>query len=68
MTAHLNVKQIDSNHYSLAFETDHGKVVCEVSLGDAGRRDGLSKEEKRQTALHRAKLLASAFHQAIAER
>ncbi|MFW6077782.1 MAG: hypothetical protein ACOC71_08505 [Hyphomicrobiales bacterium] len=64
-TAHLEVREIDSTHYSLAFETDGGKVVCDVSVeGDAGSVK-FTAAERKQAALHKAKILTRAFHEAI---
>jgi hypothetical protein len=64
-SAHLNVREIDSTHYSLAFETDGGKVVCDVSVEGATGSSKLTAQEKKQAALHKAKMLTRAFHEAI---
>ena len=64
-SAHLNVREIDSTHYSLAFETDGGKVVCDVSVEGATGSGKLTAAEKKQAALHKAKMLTRAFHEAI---
>jgi len=66
-SAHLNVRKIDSTHYSLAFETDGGKVVCDVSVEGAMGSSRLTAEENKQAALHKAKALARAFHEAIVD-
>jgi hypothetical protein len=64
-SAHLKVREIDKTHYSLAFETDTGKLTCNVSLKDVTGSNKLTAEERRQAALHKAKLLTRAFHEAI---
>jgi hypothetical protein len=64
-SAHLDVREIDKTHYSLAFETETGKLTCDVSLKDAAGSNKLTAEERRQAALHKAKLLTRAFHEAI---
>jgi hypothetical protein len=64
-SAQLKIHEIDSTHYSLAFEAKGGKVVCDVSVdGDSGSSK-FSAAEKKQAALHKAKLLTRAFHEAI---
>ena len=64
-SAHLKVREIDSTHFSLAFEADGGKVVCDVSVEGAVGSSTLTSQEKKQAALHKAKLLTRAFHEAI---
>jgi hypothetical protein len=64
-TARLDVREIDKSHYSLAFETDAGKLTCDVSLKDSSGLGRQTAEERRQAALHKAKLLTRAFHEAI---
>ena len=64
-TAHLNVGRLGGDRYQIAFETDAGKVVCEVSVRASDRTASRTAEEKRQDALHKAKTLARAFHEAI---
>jgi hypothetical protein len=64
-SAQLKVHEIDSTHYSLAFEADGGKVVCDVSVEGAAGSSKLTPEEKKQSALHKAKMLSRAFHEAI---
>jgi hypothetical protein len=66
-SAHLDVQEIDSSHYKLAFEADGGKVVCDVSVDGIVGSGTLTAKEKKQAALHRAKALARAFHEAIVE-
>jgi hypothetical protein len=66
-SAHLKVHKIDATHYTLAFETDGGKVVCDVSVDGTAGSKGLTAEENKQAALHKAKQLARAFHEAIVE-
>ena len=66
-SAHLKVQKIDSTHYSLAFEAEGGKVVCDVSVDGKSGSTGFTAEENKQAALHKAKLLARAFHEAIVE-
>ena len=63
--AHLKITEIDSTHYSLAFETEGGKVVCDVSVDGGSGPGKFSAAEKKQAALHKAKLLTRAFHEAI---
>jgi hypothetical protein len=63
--AHLNVGKLGGDRYQIAFETDAGKVVCEVSVRANDRGESRTADEKRQDALHKAKLLARAFHEAI---
>jgi hypothetical protein len=59
--ARLDVSKV-ARGYRIVFKTDAGKVICEVSgrPGSAGGAQG-----KREDALHRAKMLARAFHEAI---
>lgn len=64
-TARLEVREIDSTHYSLTFEAEGGKVVCDISMEGTAGADGSTAEEKRQAALHKAKVLTRAFHEAI---
>ena len=64
-SAQLKVREIDSTHFSLAFEADGGKVVCDVSVEGAVGSSKLTSQEKKQAALHKAKLLTRAFHEAI---
>jgi hypothetical protein len=64
-SAQLKVREIDSTHFSLAFEADGGKVVCDVSVEGAVGASKLTSQEKKQAALHKAKLLTRAFHEAI---
>ena len=64
-SAQLKIHEIDSTHYSLAFEADGGKVVCDVSVEGATGSSKLSAQEKKQAALHKAKMLTRAFHEAI---
>jgi hypothetical protein len=63
--ATLNIGKLSGDRYRIAFETDAGRVVCEVSVRAGGRPDRRTPDERRQDALHRAKLLARAFHEAI---
>jgi hypothetical protein len=65
-SAHLTVREIDSTHFSLAFETDGGKIVCDISVEGAAGSSRLTAGEKKEAALHKAKLLTRAFHEAIA--
>jgi hypothetical protein len=64
-SAQLKIREIDSTHYSLAFETDHGRVVCDVSVDGESGSSKFSAAEKKQAAMHKAKLLTRAFHEAI---
>jgi hypothetical protein len=63
--AQLIVGKLGDDRYKIAFQTDAGTVTCEVSVGRSKRADGRSADEKRLDALHRAKMLARAFHEAI---
>ena len=63
--AQLNVGKLGGDRYRITFKTDAGKVVCVVSVKSIGRRDSRRADEKRQDALHKAKMLARAFHEAI---
>jgi hypothetical protein len=63
--AHLNVGKLGGDRYKIAFETDAGKVTCEVSVRVGNRAQSRTAEEKRIDALHKAKMLARAFHEAI---
>lgn len=63
--AQLSIGKVSGDRYKIAFETDAGTVTCEVSVAPARRADGRSADEKRIDALHRAKMLARAFHEAI---
>ena len=63
--AQLNVSKAGKDRYRLAFETEAGKAICEVSVHQPGRRDARSEDEKRAAALHAAKRLVRAFHEGI---
>ena len=65
--ASLSVGKAGKDRYKLAFETDTGKVVCEVSVRQSGKRDTRTEDERRIAALHAAKRLVRAFCEGIPE-
>jgi hypothetical protein len=56
---------VDGTHYSLSFETAGGKVVCDVTVDGGTGSGAFTAKEKKQAALHKAKMLTRAFHEAI---
>lgn len=64
-SAQLKISEIDSTHYRLTFESAGGKVVCEVSVDGASGSKKSTAGERKQAAMHKAKTLTRAFHEAI---
>lgn len=62
--ARLDVSKI-ARGYRIVFKTDAGRVVCEVSGRAGAAASAGGSRGKREDALHRAKMLARAFHEAI---
>jgi hypothetical protein len=63
--AHLNVSKAGRDRYRLAFETEAGKVICDVSVRQPNRPDNRTEEEKAAAALHTARRLVRAFYEGI---
>jgi hypothetical protein len=65
--ARLNIKKAGNDSYKLVFQSEKGKIVCEVPL-EAPGRGSTSEEDRREMALQRARMLTGAFHEAIPQR
>lgn len=65
--ARLNIKKAGNDSYKLVFQSEKGKITCEVPL-DAPARGKNSEEDRRAAALQRARMLTGAFQQAIPDR
>ena len=62
--AQLKIGKPDKGRYTFSFDSDAGKITCEILALPAPLK-GSSAAEEREAALKRAKRLAKAFCEAI---
>jgi hypothetical protein len=62
--AHLKIGKPGKGRYTISFDTEAGKITCEVLALPAPLK-GSSAAEEREAALKRAKRLAKAFCEAL---
>jgi hypothetical protein len=65
--ARLNIKKAGQDRYKLVFQSEKGKITCEVPLEGPARGNN-SEVDRREAALRRARTLTGAFHEAIPDR
>ncbi len=64
--ARLKVNKSGNDRYKLVFESEKGKITCDVPAEKQGKTQ--SEEDRRQAALTRARQLSRAFHESIPDR